>query len=73
MLSYWQETRSIELMYANIWTVSLLILIIIAYVVFKVRHYMRLSDEQWRRVDKSKLVQWDDDDDWPAQSTRDSK
>ncbi len=50
-------------MHANLWTVSLLMLIIVVYVIAKVRHYMRVSDEQWRRVDKSRLVRWDDEED----------
>jgi hypothetical protein len=25
---------------------------------------MRRSEQQWRKVDKSKLREWDDDDDW---------
>jgi len=25
---------------------------------------MRLSDRQWNEVDKSKLKEWEDDDDW---------
>jgi len=27
---------------------------------------MRRSDEQWREVDKSKLREWDDDDEWDS-------
>ena len=38
-------------------------LIIAIYVIAKIRHYMRVSDEQWRRVDKSKLMHWEDDED----------
>ena len=32
------------------------------YVIAKVRMYMRQSDAQWRKVDKSKLKSWDEDD-----------
>ncbi|MEO1244697.1 MAG: hypothetical protein AAFX56_03345 [Pseudomonadota bacterium] len=49
-------------MYASIWPIIVLMLIVVVYVVFKVRHLMRVSDEQWQRVDKSKLVAWDEDD-----------
>lgn len=30
----------------------------------KVIQYKRQSDKQWKEVDKSKLKEWDDDDDW---------
>ncbi len=52
------------MMEANLWSVALLILIILVWVIAKVRYYMRVSEEQWKRVDKSKLREWDDDDDW---------
>jgi len=48
--------------YASIWPIVLLIAIVAVYVFFKVRYLMRVSDEQWQRVDKSKLVVWEDDD-----------
>jgi hypothetical protein len=50
-------------MQANLASILLLLAIIVVYVVAKVRYYMRVSDEQWRRVDKSKLVDWRDDED----------
>jgi len=50
-------------MHANLTSILLLIVIVVVYVVAKVRYYMRVSDEQWRRVDKSKLVHWSDDND----------
>lgn len=49
-------------MKANLGSALLLILIILVWVIAKVRYYMRVSDEQWERVDKSKLVEWADDD-----------
>lgn len=45
-----------------IWIV-LFIAVVIVYTVAKVRDLMRRSDEQWRDVDKSKLREWDDDED----------
>ena len=42
----------------------IMIALIVIYTIAKVLQYMRLSDEQWREVDKSKLKQWDDDDEW---------
>ena len=41
----------------------LLIVIIVVWVIAKVRYYMRVSEEQWERVDKSKLVSWSDEED----------
>jgi uncharacterized integral membrane protein len=46
--------------------VFLLIMIagIIVYTIAKVVSYNRLSEQQWEQVDKSKLKEWDDDDEW---------
>jgi hypothetical protein len=41
----------------------LLVAIVIVWVIAKVRHYARLSERQWERVDKSKLKRWEDEDD----------
>ena len=38
------------------------IAIVIVYTIAKVLQYKRLSEQQWRQVDKSKLKIWDDDD-----------
>ena len=51
------------MMKASLGSVSILIFIILVWVIAKVRYYMRVSEEQWRRVDKSKLVDWSDDND----------
>ena len=40
----------------------LLLVIIIVWVIAKVRHYARVSERQWERVDKSRLRRWEDDD-----------
>ncbi len=42
----------------------IMIAVIVIYTIAKVLQYMRLSDEQWQQVDKTKLKEWDDDDDW---------
>ena len=42
----------------------IMIALIVIYTIAKVLQYMRLSDAQWRDVDKSKLKQWEDDDEW---------
>ena len=39
------------------------IALVIAYTIVKVIGYMRQSERQWQRVDKSKLKEWQDDDD----------
>jgi len=40
----------------------IMIALIIVYTVAKVLQYMRLSEKQWQKVDKSKLKEWDDDE-----------
>lgn len=40
----------------------IMIALIIVYTIAKVLQYMRLSEEQWEQVDKSKLKEWDDDE-----------
>lgn len=37
---------------------------VIIYVLVKVIHYARKSKEQWQQVDRSKLKEWKDDDEW---------
>ena len=44
--------------------VLLIIVFVVLYVVAKVVGYARKSEQQWQQVDKSKLREWDDDDDW---------
>ena len=48
-----------------LWIFIAFIVVVIIYTVATVRRYMRLSDDQWKQVDKSKLREWEDDDeDW---------
>ena len=42
----------------------IMIAVIIVYTIAKVISFNRLSKQQWEKVDKSKLKEWDDDDDW---------
>ena len=42
----------------------IMIAVIVIYTIAKVLQYMRLSDKQWDQVDKTKLKEWDDDEDW---------
>lgn len=46
------------------WAVIAIIVAIVVYVLAKVVYYVRRSDEQWTEVDKSKLKEWKDDEDW---------
>ena len=41
-----------------------MIALIVIYTIAKVLQYMRVSDKQWREVDKSKLKEWEDDEEW---------
>ena len=47
----------------GLWPIIILIVVVIAWVLSKVRFYMRKSEEQWREVDKTKLREWEDEDD----------
>lgn len=39
------------------------IALIIIYTIAKVVGYVRQSERQWKQVDKSKLKEWDDEED----------
>lgn len=39
------------------------IVLVIVWTIAKVIGYMRKSDQQWEQVDKSKLKEWEDDED----------
>lgn len=42
--------------------ILLFIAIVAIYTVATVLQYMRKSEEQWKEVDKSKLREWEDDE-----------
>jgi len=44
------------------WIAVLIVIGVAAWVAAKVYAYSRQSDEQWKRVDKDKLREWEDDD-----------
>jgi hypothetical protein len=46
------------------WIVLAIVIAIAVYVLAEVVYYARKSNEQWRQVDRSKLKEWKDDDDW---------
>lgn len=39
------------------------IAVVVIYTIAKVIGYVKLSNQQWEQVDKSKLKEWDDDED----------
>lgn len=43
--------------------ILILIVVVVIYTVAKIRAHMRKSEQQWEEVDKSKLREWEDDDD----------
>jgi hypothetical protein len=45
------------------WPILVIIVIVIAWVLSKVFYYMRRSEQQWLEVDKTRLREWEDEDD----------
>jgi hypothetical protein len=43
--------------------VLILIAAVVIYTIAKVIEHVKKSEQQWRDVDKSKLREWDDEDD----------
>jgi hypothetical protein len=46
----------------GLWPIIVMIVVVVVYVIAKVINYMRISDQQWQQVDKSKLRKWEDDE-----------
>lgn len=46
----------------GLWLILAFIAVVIVYVVAKIRRNIKLSEEQWQQVDKSKLREWEEDD-----------
>ncbi len=46
----------------GLWPVLILIAFVAIYAIVRIREYMRVSNEQWKKVDKSKLKEWEEDD-----------
>ena len=44
--------------------VFLALLIFVVYIITRVYQANKVSEEDWDKVDKSKLKEWDDEDDW---------
>ena len=49
-------------MHAVFWPVLFITAVIIVFAIAKVMRNMKISEQQWRQVDKSKLREWKDDD-----------
>ncbi len=47
----------------DFWLILILIAAILIWVLAKVFFYARKSEQQWREVDKTKLREWEDEDD----------
>ena len=45
------------------WIAGAIVLGVVVWVLVKVVYYARLSRKQWEAVDRSKLREWDDEDD----------
>jgi len=41
-----------------------IVIIFVIYVIAKVISLNKRSQQDWQRVDRQKLKQWDDEDDW---------
>lgn len=52
----------IRAMPEGLWPILAIVAIVVVYVLARVFQYMRLSEQQWREVDKSKLKTWEDED-----------
>ena len=42
--------------------IVVMIALVVVYVIAKIVGYMRVSDQQWQQVDKSKLREWDEEE-----------
>jgi hypothetical protein len=51
-------------MSGGFWPVLVITAVVIVYAIAKIFRNMKKSEEQWRQVDKSKLREWKDEDDW---------
>ncbi len=48
----------------GIWVALAIVAGVCIYVIVRVIEYARRSREQWQQVDRSKLREWEDDDEW---------
>ena len=52
------------------WPVFVITAVVIVYAIAKILRNMKKSEEQWRQVDKNKLREWKDDDEWGDSESR---
>jgi hypothetical protein len=57
------DALEVHAMPDGLWPVLILLAFVLIYVVAKIREYMKVSEEQWKKVDKSELREWEDDED----------
>ena len=55
--------REVSIMPEGLTYLLIFIALVVVYTIAKVVGYMRQSERQWEQVDKSKLKEWDDDED----------
>ncbi|MGB5346192.1 MAG: hypothetical protein WBN23_08510 [Woeseia sp.] len=60
----WQLGSRWSMVHKGIWVALIIVVAVLVYVLAKVIYYARLSRQQWQDVDRSKLREWKDDDDW---------
>ena len=58
--SAWYRVTPMDDVY---WPVILIAVVVIVYVIAKVVFYIRKSEQQWQQVDKTKLKEWEEEDD----------
>jgi len=65
-ISHYNEPhcREVAIMANGLIILLVFIGLVIVYTIAKVIAYMRESEQQWEQVDKSKLKEWEDDEDW---------
>jgi hypothetical protein len=64
MVSCLLSQQGIQPMPEGFWPMVVIVAVVVVYAIAKVMRNMQKSEEQWRQVDKSKLREWKDDDEW---------
>jgi len=59
-----QCRRELPIMPDGLIYLLIFVAVVVVYTAAKVVSYMRQSERQWEQVDKSKLKEWDDDEDY---------
>ena len=64
MVSFLASNQFVLAMPEGLLPVLVIIAAVIVYVIAKVVANVRKSEQQWQQVVKSKLREWDEEDDW---------